>query len=144
MSEHITAQAGPEGNLLLDLAFSPMEAAKVLGLGVSPATLDKLSKRGLLRPSRATSRPTCSPTPQLETRLLERIEEVVRRVLAEEHLPRRGFDTNQVAEILNGSPATVMRLRKRNLLNPSVAISKPIYSLAEIERFLSETTEHIR
>jgi DNA-binding transcriptional MerR regulator len=32
-----------------------VEAARVLGL--SPATIDRLTKRGLLRPSRATRRP---------------------------------------------------------------------------------------
>ncbi|MGC1481183.1 MAG: hypothetical protein WA771_11805 [Chthoniobacterales bacterium] len=35
--------------------FTRVEAAYVLG--VSPATIDRLTKRGLLRPSRATRRP---------------------------------------------------------------------------------------
>ena len=37
------------------LALNRLEAAKALGL--SPATLDRLTLRGLLRPSRATRRP---------------------------------------------------------------------------------------
>ncbi|MEI6536209.1 MAG: helix-turn-helix domain-containing protein [Verrucomicrobiaceae bacterium] len=37
------------------LALSRTEAADVLG--VSPATIDRLTKRSLLRPSRATRRP---------------------------------------------------------------------------------------
>jgi len=37
------------------LAYSRNEAAKALG--VSPATIDRLTKRGLLHPSRATRRP---------------------------------------------------------------------------------------
>lgn len=37
------------------LAFSRVEVAKILG--VSPVTVDRLTKRGLLRPSRAIRRP---------------------------------------------------------------------------------------
>jgi len=37
------------------LAYSRDEAAEILG--ASPATVDRLTKRGLLRPSRATRRP---------------------------------------------------------------------------------------
>lgn len=37
------------------LALNRIEAAKAIG--VSPATLDRLTLRGLLRPSRATRRP---------------------------------------------------------------------------------------
>ena len=37
------------------LAYSRLETAKLLG--VSPITVDRLAKRGLLRPSRATRRP---------------------------------------------------------------------------------------
>lgn len=36
-------------------AFTRVEAAKALG--ISPATIDRLTKRGLLRPSRALYRP---------------------------------------------------------------------------------------
>jgi DNA-binding transcriptional MerR regulator len=37
------------------LAYSRTEAAEALG--VSPITIDRLAKRGLLKPSRATRRP---------------------------------------------------------------------------------------
>jgi len=37
------------------LALSRIEAAETLG--VSPVTIDRLTRRGLLRPSRATRRP---------------------------------------------------------------------------------------
>jgi hypothetical protein len=40
------------------LAFTRVEAAEAIN--VSPATLDRLTKRGLLRPSRATRRPLYS------------------------------------------------------------------------------------
>ena len=40
------------------LAYSRQETAKLLG--VSPVTIDRLAKRGLLRPSRATRRPLYS------------------------------------------------------------------------------------
>ena len=40
------------------LALTRVEAAKALGL--SPATIDRLTHRGLLRPSRATYRPIYS------------------------------------------------------------------------------------
>ena len=42
------------------LAFTRVEAASFLGL--SPATLDRLTKRGMLRPSRATRRPLYTRT----------------------------------------------------------------------------------
>jgi hypothetical protein len=43
---------------LIKLAFPRREAAQVIS--VSPATLDRLVERGLLRPSRATRRPLFS------------------------------------------------------------------------------------
>jgi DNA-binding transcriptional MerR regulator len=39
----------------LKLALNRVEAAKAIG--VSPATLDRLAQRGLIRPCRATYRP---------------------------------------------------------------------------------------
>jgi hypothetical protein len=46
----------------------------------------------------------------------------------------------QAAEALNVSPATLDRLTLRGLLRPSRAIRRPLYAIAEIERFLRETT----
>jgi hypothetical protein len=45
----------------------------------------------------------------------------------------------QAAEALNVSPATLDRLTLRGLLRPCRAIRRPLYSVAEIERFLRET-----
>ncbi len=42
------------------LAYTRVEAAKLLG--VTPITVDRLAKRGLLRPSRATRRPLYAET----------------------------------------------------------------------------------
>jgi DNA-binding transcriptional MerR regulator len=42
----------------VQLSLNRVEAAKALG--VSPATIDRLTARGLLRPSRATRRPLYS------------------------------------------------------------------------------------
>jgi len=42
------------------LALSRAEAAEALG--ISPVTLDRLTQRGLLKPSRATRRPLYSVT----------------------------------------------------------------------------------
>jgi len=53
---------------------------------------------------------------------------------------RLGYTRTETAEILGQSPATVDRLTKRGLLNPSRATGRPIYPIWEIERFLRETS----
>jgi hypothetical protein len=50
------------------LALNRIEAAQALGQ--SPASIDRLTKRGLLRPSRATRRPMY-PVRELERFLME-------------------------------------------------------------------------
>ena len=55
------------------LSFSRTEAAEILGL--SPITVDRLTKRGLLNPSRATRRPLY-PKWELERFLKETSERV--------------------------------------------------------------------
>jgi hypothetical protein len=50
------------------LALNRIEAAQALGQ--SPASIDRLTKRGLLRPSRATRRPMY-PIKELERFLME-------------------------------------------------------------------------
>ena len=55
------------------LSFSRAEAAEILGL--SPITIDRLTKRGLLNPSRATRRPLY-PIWELERFLKETSERV--------------------------------------------------------------------
>jgi hypothetical protein len=49
-----TEKDSPQGQPL-KLALNRVEAAKAIG--VSPATLDRLAQRGLIRPCRATYRP---------------------------------------------------------------------------------------
>ena len=56
------------------LAFTRVEAASVLG--ISPATIDRLVKRGLLKPSLALRRPLFSKT-ELERYLAETTAEVL-------------------------------------------------------------------
>jgi DNA-binding transcriptional MerR regulator len=46
----------------------------------------------------------------------------------------------EAAEALGISPITIDRLTKRGLLNPSRATRRPLYSIAEIQRFLRETS----
>ena len=55
------------------LSFSRTEAAEILGL--SPITVDRLTKRGLLNPSRVTRRPLY-PIWELERFLKETSERV--------------------------------------------------------------------
>jgi len=54
--------------------------------------------------------------------------------------PRCAYTRTEVAGLLGLSPATVDRLTKRGLLRPSRATRRPMYPVAEIERFLRETT----
>lgn len=49
----------------------------------------------------------------------------------------------EAAAALGVSSITIDRLTKRKLLNPSRATRRPLYSVAEIERFLRETTAEI-
>ena len=58
---------------IIRLSFSRTETAQILG--VSPITIDRLTKRGLLNPSRATRRPLY-PIWELERFLNETSERV--------------------------------------------------------------------
>jgi hypothetical protein len=53
IQKHLDSAA--TGQPPLKLAYPRLEAAQIIS--VSPATLDRLAERGLLRPSRATRRP---------------------------------------------------------------------------------------
>ncbi len=59
--------------VLRKLALTREEAAQALGY--SPATIDRLTKRGLLRPSRATRRPLYAVT-EIERFLRETSTEI--------------------------------------------------------------------
>ena len=49
----------------------------------------------------------------------------------------------EAADALDVSPATLDRLVRRGLLHPSRALRRPLFSIAEIERFLRETTSEV-
>lgn len=68
-----STHAQPSQTPITKLAFNRIEAAEVLG--VSPSTVDRLTKRGLLRPSRAIGRPLYS-LKELERFLAETSETV--------------------------------------------------------------------
>lgn len=55
-------------------------------------------------------------------------------------LPKLSYTRNEAAQVLSISPPTLDRLAARGLLNPSRATRRPLYPLAELERFLRETT----
>jgi predicted site-specific integrase-resolvase len=54
--------------------------------------------------------------------------------------PKLALTRVEAADALNISPATLDRLVKRGLIRPSRALRRPLFSIAEIERFLRETS----
>ena len=54
--------------------------------------------------------------------------------------PKLALSRVEAAHALGVSPITVDRLASRGLLRPSRATRRPLYSVQEIQRFLSETT----
>ena len=61
-------------------------------------------------------------------------------VQASSSAPKLALSRNEAAAALGVSPATVDRLAERGLLKPSRALRRPLYTVAELERFLRETT----
>jgi DNA-directed RNA polymerase specialized sigma24 family protein len=57
--------------------------------------------------------------------------------------PKLALSRVEAADSLNISPATIDRLVKRGLLRPSRALRRPLFPIAEIERFLRETTSEV-
>ena len=53
---------------------------------------------------------------------------------------RLAYSRTETAKLLGVSPVTVDRLAKRGLLRPSRATRRPLYSKAEIQRFLKDTS----
>lgn len=53
---------------------------------------------------------------------------------------RLAFTLKETAMMLGVSPISLYRLVERGLIRPSVALRRKIFSKAEIERFLRETT----
>jgi DNA-binding transcriptional MerR regulator len=57
--------------------------------------------------------------------------------------PRLALTRVEAADALHISPATLDRLVKRDLIHPSRATRRPLFSVAEIERFLRDTTAEV-
>ncbi len=55
-------------------------------------------------------------------------------------VPKLALSRVEAAKALGVSPVTVDRLAERGLLKPSRALRRPLYTVAELERFLRETT----
>ena len=55
-------------------------------------------------------------------------------------LPKLALTRREAAAMLSVSEPTLDRLTERGLLRPSRATRRPLYSIAELERFLRETT----
>ena len=60
--------------------------------------------------------------------------------IPKEVTPKLALTCVEAAEALGISATTVDRLSQRGLLRPSRAIRRPLYSVAEIQRFLKETS----
>lgn len=54
--------------------------------------------------------------------------------------PKLALTRVEAADALNISPATLDRFVKRGLINPSRAGRRPLFPIAELERFLRETS----
>ena len=57
--------------------------------------------------------------------------------------PKLALTRVEAADALDVSPATLDRLVKRGLLRPTRAVRRPLFSIAEIERFLRETSASV-
>jgi DNA-binding transcriptional MerR regulator len=57
--------------------------------------------------------------------------------------PKLALNRVEAAKALSVSPATLDRLANRGLIVPCRATGRPLYSIAEIERFLRETAAEV-
>lgn len=58
-------------------------------------------------------------------------------------LPKLALSRLEAAKALGVSSVTIDRLTARGLLKPSRACRRPLYTIAELERFLRDTTGKI-
>lgn len=58
-------------------------------------------------------------------------------------VPKLALTRKEAATALGVSAVTIDRLAERGLLNPSRATRRPLYSVKEIERFLTDTAGRI-
>lgn len=63
--------------------------------------------------------------------------------LSSEFSPKLALTRIETARALGVSTVTIDRLTARRLLRPSRATRRPLYSVAEIERFLRDTTAEV-
>jgi hypothetical protein len=54
-------------------------------------------------------------------------------------LPKLGYTRREAAQILAISTESLDRIVRRGLLRPSRALRRPLFTLAELERFLAST-----
>ena len=57
--------------------------------------------------------------------------------------PKLALNRVEAAEAISVSPATLDRLANRGLIFPCRATGRPLYSIAEIERFLGDTSVEV-
>ena len=57
--------------------------------------------------------------------------------------PKLALNRVEAAEALSVSPVTLDRLANRGLILPCRATVRPLYSIAEIERFLRDTSVEV-
>jgi hypothetical protein len=61
-----------------------------------------------------------------------------------EHSPKLALTREETAKALGIGASTLDKLAARDLIRPSRALRRPLYSLQEIERFLRDTAAHLR
>jgi len=57
---------------------------------------------------------------------------------SQSNFQRLALTTNETAAALGVKPTTIWRLTQRGLLTPNRATRRPLYPVAEIQRFLEE------
>jgi hypothetical protein len=57
--------------------------------------------------------------------------------------PKLALTRVEAADAVSISPATLDRLVKRGLIRPCRATGRPLFSIAELERFLRETNGEV-
>ena len=55
-------------------------------------------------------------------------------------IQKLAFSRLEAAHLLNISPASLDRLVRRGMINPSRSLRRPLFCLKELERFLRDTT----
>ena len=92
-------------------------------------------------------RALAAPAAESEARLgkqMEHLQSLVEQLLQRQQNGRRlAVEFDEAARMLSVSPTTLYRLVKRGLIRPVKATRKPVFAVAELERFLEETSSSI-